>query len=203
MIESITIDNFGPIKHAEVKLSPVTVLIGANNSGKTAFLEAIRQQCLDAVYIYDLVCTHHKYMSDNNSVISQTKNIFPNVIFPHFSDQSLGVKSIMTLLSIYYMDRPKIILIEHPECHIHPRKMDVVHDIICDIAYGENPSQVIFTTHSPYLLDSFKENPEAVIIVDRNDSGTSFTPLTKYAYLLEGDELSLGEIWYSGLIGGV
>jgi predicted ATPase len=40
MLERLVIENLGPIEKAEVKLSPLTVLLGANASGKTSVLRA-------------------------------------------------------------------------------------------------------------------------------------------------------------------
>lgn len=42
MIKSFTIENFKSFKNAELKLAPLTVLIGANAAGKSNALEAIR-----------------------------------------------------------------------------------------------------------------------------------------------------------------
>ncbi len=42
LIKRVTISNFRSIKHAEIGLGATTVLIGPNNAGKTAILEAIR-----------------------------------------------------------------------------------------------------------------------------------------------------------------
>lgn len=41
-IKRVAISNFRSIKHAEIELGATTVLIGPNNAGKTAILEAIR-----------------------------------------------------------------------------------------------------------------------------------------------------------------
>lgn len=41
-LKRVTISNFRSIKHAEIELGVTTVLIGPNNAGKTAILEAIR-----------------------------------------------------------------------------------------------------------------------------------------------------------------
>ena len=41
-IKQVTISNFRSIRHAEIDLGATTVLIGPNNAGKTAILEAIR-----------------------------------------------------------------------------------------------------------------------------------------------------------------
>jgi putative ATP-dependent endonuclease of OLD family len=42
LIKKVKISNFRSIKHAEIELNKTTVLIGPNNAGKTALLEAIR-----------------------------------------------------------------------------------------------------------------------------------------------------------------
>lgn len=42
LIKRIRISNFRSIRHADIELGPVTVLIGPNNAGKSAILEAIR-----------------------------------------------------------------------------------------------------------------------------------------------------------------
>ena len=41
-IKALRIENFRSIKHLDLELSDTTVLIGPNNSGKTAILDAIR-----------------------------------------------------------------------------------------------------------------------------------------------------------------
>ena len=41
LIDTVRISNFRSLKNIEVKLSPLTLLVGANNSGKTTFLKAI------------------------------------------------------------------------------------------------------------------------------------------------------------------
>ena len=41
MITKLTVENFKALRRVEVKLTPLTVLIGPNNSGKSSFLEAV------------------------------------------------------------------------------------------------------------------------------------------------------------------
>lgn len=78
------------------------------------------------------------------------------------------------------------------------------------LSYPENfgdkrdPVQVIATTHSPYLLDHYKEHPEEVIITEKDERGGHCQRLSDRADIgnvLEG--VSLGEVWYSGVLGGV
>ena len=37
----LVVDNLGPIRHADVALRPLTVLIGRNNTGKTYLAQAL------------------------------------------------------------------------------------------------------------------------------------------------------------------
>ena len=41
LIDTVRIANFRGIKEVEVNLSPTTLLVGANNAGKTSFLKAL------------------------------------------------------------------------------------------------------------------------------------------------------------------
>lgn len=41
LIQKVRIQNFRSIKHIEVELTPLTLLVGANNAGKTSFLRAL------------------------------------------------------------------------------------------------------------------------------------------------------------------
>ena len=41
LIDRVKISNFRSLRHVEVVLSPVTVLVGMNNSGKASFLKAL------------------------------------------------------------------------------------------------------------------------------------------------------------------
>ena len=41
LVDTVRISNFRSLRNLEVTLSPVTVLVGMNNSGKTSFLKAL------------------------------------------------------------------------------------------------------------------------------------------------------------------
>ncbi|MCK4762804.1 MAG: AAA family ATPase [Candidatus Aminicenantes bacterium] len=42
LIDTVRIKNFRSLRNVEIKLSPLTLLVGANNSGKTSFLKAMQ-----------------------------------------------------------------------------------------------------------------------------------------------------------------
>jgi Predicted ATPase len=105
---------------------------------------------------------------------------------------------------------PSVICIEEIDRGVHPRMLREVRDAFYRLAYPESfgltraPVQVIATTHSPYLLDLFREHPEEVILTQKRGREAHFERLsdrTDLTELLEGG--SLGDLWFSGILGGV
>lgn len=126
-------------------------------------------------------------------------------------DLSQGVLFTLAFLTLAYLPKPpSIVCFEEPDRGIHPRLLVDIRDAMYRLAFPENygetrePVQVIATTHSPYLLDLYKEHPEQIVIAHKNEHGTQFELLSDKPHLseiLEG--ASLGEVWYSGVLGGV
>lgn len=97
---------------------------------------------------------------------------------------------------------PRLLAIEEPERGIHPRRIREVIDYLRRLA--DRGTQVVLTTHSPLVLDEFSDSPESVLLFDRGAEGTKITKLTdldNWESLIRGQPL--GEVWYSGLLGGV
>jgi predicted ATPase len=97
---------------------------------------------------------------------------------------------------------PGILAIEEPERGIHPRRLRDLLDHLLRLA--QSGVQVVLTTHSPTLLDEFRDTPESVLIFDRDEKGTHVTRLSDrpdWAKDLAG--VPLGDLWYSGVLGGV
>ena len=66
------------------------------------------------------------------------------------------------------------------------------------------PVQVLATTHSPYFLDLFKDHPDEIVLAQKVGLEARFERLSERPdidEILEG--APLGEIWYSGILGGV
>jgi hypothetical protein len=64
--------------------------------------------------------------------------------------------------------------------------------------------QVIATTHSPYLVDLFRDHPEEIVIAQKHGQASHFERLADRADLTELlQEGSLGDMWFSGVLGGV
>jgi predicted ATPase len=127
------------------------------------------------------------------------------------TDLSQGVLFALAFLALAYLpEPPSIVCFEEPDRGIHPRLLVDIKDAMYRLAfpesYGEKrqPVQVIATTHSPYLLDLYKEHPEQIVIAHKDAEGTHFERLSEKPHLSEILEGSpLGEIWFSGILGGV
>ena len=127
------------------------------------------------------------------------------------TDLSQGVLFALAFLALAYLpEPPSIVGFEEPDRGIHPRLLMDIRDAMYRLAFPENygekrkPVQVIATTHSPYLLDLYKEHPEQIVISHKDDQGVHFERLSDKPHLneiLEG--APLGDIWLTGILGGV
>ena len=122
-----------------------------------------------------------------------------------------GTLYLMAIIALAFNPAPPaIVCIEEIDRGIHPRLLREVRDLLYRLSYpkstGETrePVQVVATTHSPYLLDLFRDHPEEVVITEKHGRAAHFTRLTDrsdLSSLLEDG--SLGDLWYSGILGGV
>jgi predicted ATPase len=127
------------------------------------------------------------------------------------ADLSQGTLLALAMLTLAYLpDPPEIMAFEEPDRGVHPRLLREIRDALYRLSYPESvgesrpPVQVIATTHSPYFLDLFKEHPEEIVIAQKLDGDVSFERLSDRPdidQILDG--ASLGDVWYSGILGGV
>ncbi len=124
---------------------------------------------------------------------------------------SQGTLYLMALLALVLDPTPPaIVCIEEIDRGIHPRLLREIRDLLYRLSYpgatGETRAavQVIATTHSPYLLDLFREHPEEIVITEKHGRAAHFTRLSGRADLTALlEEGSLGDLWFSGILGGV
>ena len=92
-----------------------------------------------------------------------------------------------------------LIAIEAPDTELHPYLMENVAEAL--LAASER-SQVIITTHSPYLLNHLPA--ESVVVVEKQNGMTQCRPVGSSKELKKVIEmLGAGSAWYSGHLGGV
>lgn len=128
---------------------------------------------------------------------------------------SEGTLYFLSLLCIIHQpEPPKLLLLEEPEKGIHPRRIRETMDLIFELAAEKN-IQVILTTHSTAVVDTFADIPEAVYIVERVAQQTTVKNLQRDViephneqFKAAGEEPirftdALGEHWAMGFLGGV
>lgn len=123
---------------------------------------------------------------------------------------SQGTLYVVALLAIAFdPDPPRILCLEEVDRGVHPRMFREVRDVLYRLSHppadaGRAGVQVIATTHSPYFIDLFRDHPEEVIISQKTGRAATFERLSDRPDLPELlREGSLGEMWYSGILGGV
>ncbi|CAM2007288.1 hypothetical protein APED_11530 [Acanthopleuribacter pedis] len=111
-----------------------------------------------------------------------------------------GTLRFITLLAILLNpEPPPLICIEEPEICQHPDSIPLIAELLVDAAQR---TQIIVTTHSVELVDTFSEDPEKVIVCEKNDTTTTFDSLDPDSLKAWLENYSLGHLWTSGEIGG-
>ncbi|MEK7450288.1 MAG: AAA family ATPase, partial [Planctomycetota bacterium] len=107
-------------------------------------------------------------------------------------NMSDGTLRFIALLTILLNPKPTpLICIEEPENHLHPGLMELLAHVL---KQASEKTQVLVTTHSPYLLNHLK--PKDVVIVTKKDGHTEVKEMSKTAGLQEALKvLGLGELW--------
>jgi predicted ATPase len=124
---------------------------------------------------------------------------------------SQGTLHLLAILTLAHAPEPPVVVcVEEADRGVHPRLLREVRDALYRLSYpgdyGEQraPVQVIATTHSPYLLDLFKDHPEEVVLANKHGNAATFERLSERTNLLElMKDAHLGDLWYSGILGGV
>ena len=124
---------------------------------------------------------------------------------------SQGTLYQLAILTLAFAPQPPaVVCLEEVDRGLHPRSFREIRDLLYRLSYPQEmgvdraPVQVITTTHSPYFLDQFREHPEEVVIASKHGSEATFERLSNRTDLLDlMKETHLGDLWYSGVLGGV
>ncbi len=192
--------------------------LGQDGSNLAAVLDAVRDTHPER--FEELNREFHRWLPEFDRILFETpatgkKSFLVRTSVCHYrlsaSDLSQGVLFALAFLAMAYLPNPPaIVCFEEPDRGIHPRLLIDIQDAMYRLAFPENYGekrpgvQVIATTHSPYLLDLYKEHPEQIVIAHKDEQGVHFERLSEKPHLseiLEG--APLGDIWFSGILGGV
>jgi predicted ATPase len=124
---------------------------------------------------------------------------------------SHGTLIAVALLTLAHSPNPPAIIgLEEVDNGLHPRLcrqvVDALRRFTHPAEFGDTrpPVQVIMTSHSPYIVDCFKDHLEDVVVIEKKGFCSTFTKLNEIEHLDEiVRDVPLGEAWYSGILGGV
>ncbi|MGC4071880.1 MAG: AAA family ATPase [Nibricoccus sp.] len=124
---------------------------------------------------------------------------------------SQGTLYLLTMLALAFDPAPpSVVCIEEIDRGFHPRLLRDVRDVLYRLSHPDGfglkrvPVQVIATTHSPYLLDLFRDHPEEIVISEKQGASATFSRLADRGDLKELlEEGTLGDMWFTGILGGV
>ena len=112
------------------------------------------------------------------------------------SQVSDGVLLVLAYLTILFSpEPPRVLLVEEPENGVHPQRLREVLQILRELVKESGHTQVVITTHSPYVLDLF--GPDEVTLCRKEaDGSVSVHRLSDSPTVREQLKVfTLGEIW--------
>ena len=138
-------------------------------------------------------------------VTTQEKDLRGAINIWRMSDGELCFLALLSLIFAPEKLGSPLFCIEEPENHLHPKLLETLVEVLTQrqSELGLNAAQIVVTTHSPYLVD--KLSLDDLIVAERSKGASKFTrPGSKQHLreLLAREELGLGELWYSGALGG-
>jgi len=114
------------------------------------------------------------------------------------SQASDGTLLVLAYLAILYLPQPpRVLLVEEPENGVHPKRLRDVLGVLKELVHEQSHTQVVLTTHSPYVVDLF--SPEEVTLCTMQSNGeVKTTRLSESPTVRQQiDVFTLGEIWTS------
>lgn len=86
-----------------------------------------------------------------------------------------------------------IILIDEPELSLHPTWQEKIYSYYCDL-FSNNNCQLIFATHSEYVIKSALADPDCLVIILKEEQGTVVPHKITCPFIL--DSITPSEINY-------
>ena len=113
------------------------------------------------------------------------------------SDGTLRYLCLLAILC--HDDPPPLVCLEEPELGLHP---DIMPTLAALLREASTRCQLIVTTHSDVLVDALTEEPEGVVVCEKDDGQTRLRRLDKEDLAQWLARYSLGELWMKGELGG-
>lgn len=119
------------------------------------------------------------------------------------ADASFGtVRALALLVALHEQEPPALTVIEEVDHGLHPYALDVIVDRMRE---SSTRTQLLVASHSPTLVNRL--DPSEIIVCDRDpETGASVIPAISSEEIAEatnGSDWQAGELWFSGILGGV
>jgi predicted ATPase len=113
-----------------------------------------------------------------------------------------GTLRLLAHLAVVYLPTPPpLVCFEEPESNLHPWSHEHLVEILRRLS---KRTQVLVSTHSPLFLDRLRTETNDLIVVEKPEGKTTCKRISGRKGLKKALQvLGLGELWYSGSIGGV
>ncbi len=117
------------------------------------------------------------------------------------SGLSDGTLKFLCLMAVLFDHNPaRLVCIEEPESGLHPDALTLVADALRE---ASRRMQIVVTTHSDALVDRFSDEPENIVVCDRDScESTRFRRLSSEQLKEWLEDYTLGDLWRRGEIGG-
>jgi predicted ATPase len=116
---------------------------------------------------------------------------------PRLSDGTLRFLCLLSILC--HPQPPPLVGIEEPELGLHPDAITSIADLLMDASAR---TQLVVTTHSDALVSALSGVPEAIVVCERDENGTTLRRLEPARLAEWLERYRLGELWRMGEIGG-
>lgn len=138
-----------------------------------------------------------KIESGSVQIYMHEKGLKQSIPATRFSD---GFLRLLCLLAILMNpEPPPLICIEEPELGMHPDSLPILADLLRE---ASERTQLIVTTHSDVLVDAFSDEPDSVVVCEKEHGSTTMKRLDRQVLSDWLQKYALGELWRMGEIGG-
>lgn len=159
----------------------------------------VRQRIVDALRaLYSEASDFHVNIEFNTvQLFIQERNGNVSVPATRLSDGTIRYLSLLAILCD--PKPPPLVCIEEPELGLHPDVLPGLAELLLE---ASERCQLIVTTHSDVLVDALTEEPECVVVCEKEGGQTKLKRLSQSELGHWLEKYRLGELWSSGEIGG-
>ena len=159
----------------------------------------VRERIVEALRrLYEDVSDFHVNIEFNTAqLFVQERGGKVTVPATRLSDGTIRYLSLLAILCD--PQPPPLVCIEEPELGLHP---DILPGLAKLLLQASECCQLVVTTHSEVLVDALTDQPESIVVCEKENGQTKLRRLNRCELGHWLDKYRLDELWSSGEIGG-